>query len=145
MDTPEVTGMSVRKRRARTPESGARLATARRRAGLSQQQLAERAGIRKLTVLRIENGTSRPSVDVALALSRELGQSVEALFGGGGTIDRTDEIAELLQAIQESEHANIEAILRATSRKQQERDLAALLRAIEDADARIMNWARGDR
>jgi putative transcriptional regulator len=62
---------------------GARLAQARERAGLSQEQLAERAGVRRLTVLRIEHGATRPSVDVALALSRELGASVEALFGSG--------------------------------------------------------------
>jgi putative transcriptional regulator len=73
--------MSVRKRRA--PERGARIAAARRRADLSQQQLAERVGCRKLTILRIENGATRPSVDLALALSRELGESVETLFGGG--------------------------------------------------------------
>jgi DNA-binding XRE family transcriptional regulator len=39
--------------------------------------------VRKLTVLRIENGQTRPSVDVALALSRSLDQSVEAMFGDG--------------------------------------------------------------
>jgi putative transcriptional regulator len=71
--------MPIRKRKA--PERGARLAAARGRAGLSQQQLAERIGVRKLTILRIENGRSRPSVDVALALSRELDTTVEALFG----------------------------------------------------------------
>ncbi len=74
--------MPVRKRKAQSPERGARLAAARKRAGLSQHQLAERVGVQKLTVLRIEKGTSRPTVDVALAFARELGESVETLFGG---------------------------------------------------------------
>jgi putative transcriptional regulator len=70
--------MSIKQRKAQ----GAPLAAARHRAGLSQPQLAELAGVQKLTVLRIENGQARPSVDVALALSRALGESVESLFGG---------------------------------------------------------------
>jgi hypothetical protein len=36
-----------------------------------------------LAIIRIEGGTNRPSVDVALAIARELDQSVESLFGGG--------------------------------------------------------------
>lgn len=75
------TPMPIRKRKA--PERGAPLAAARRRSGLSQQQLAERVGVRKQTVLLIEKGATRPRVDLALALSRELGESVESLFGGG--------------------------------------------------------------
>jgi putative transcriptional regulator len=74
--------MSVTKARARTPEEGQRIAQARHRAGLSQQALAEKIGVRRLAIIRIENGTNRPSVDVALAIAHELGESVESLFGG---------------------------------------------------------------
>ncbi len=74
--------MPVRKRKARTPEKGAQLRAARQRAGLSQQQLADRVGVRKLAILRIENGKTRPSVDLALRLAQVLGESVEGLFGG---------------------------------------------------------------
>lgn len=59
------------------------LAAARKRAGLSQEGLAEQAGVTKLTILRIEKGQTRPSVDVALAIARALDGSVEQLFGGG--------------------------------------------------------------
>jgi DNA-binding XRE family transcriptional regulator len=58
-------------------------AAARRRAGLTQQALAERTGLAKSTIARIELGQHRPSVTVALAISREVGESVETLFGGG--------------------------------------------------------------
>jgi DNA-binding XRE family transcriptional regulator len=62
---------------------GARLAQARQRAGLSQQALADRVGAARSTIARIEIGMTTPSLNLALALSRELGESVEALFGGG--------------------------------------------------------------
>ena len=59
-----------------------RVAAARHRAGLTQPALAEKVGASRPTIARIEAGTSVPSVTVALALARELGESVEALFGG---------------------------------------------------------------
>jgi putative transcriptional regulator len=56
------------------------VAQARQRAGYSQQALAEKVGVRRLTILRIEKGLHQPSVTVALAIARELGETVEALF-----------------------------------------------------------------
>jgi putative transcriptional regulator len=64
------------------PDSGCRVAEARRPAGLTQPRLAERVGVGRATIARIEVGTSSPSVAVALAIGRELGETVEALFGG---------------------------------------------------------------
>ncbi len=49
--------------------------------GLSQSDLARRAGISRQALGAIESTTYQPSVSVALALARELGASVEALFG----------------------------------------------------------------
>jgi putative transcriptional regulator len=66
----------------RTPERGARLAAARKRAGLSQGQLAERLGVAKSTIARVELGQSTPSLELALAIAHELGESVERVFGG---------------------------------------------------------------
>jgi putative transcriptional regulator len=65
-----------------SPESGARVKAARNAAGLTQPQLAERVGVGRATVARIEAGEVSPSVAVALAIARELGESVERLFGG---------------------------------------------------------------
>jgi transcriptional regulator with XRE-family HTH domain len=61
---------------------GARLAQARHQAGLTQQALADKIGTPRSTVARIEIGMTTPTLDIALAISHELGQSVEALFGG---------------------------------------------------------------
>ena len=54
-----------------------------RRAGPIQRELAEKAGVGRVTISRIERGAQTLSVDVALAIGRVLGELVEALFGGG--------------------------------------------------------------
>jgi len=70
-----------RQKPSRAPERGHRVAQARRRAGLTQQQLAESVGAGRVSIARIEAGTP-PSVTLALAIARELGEPVETLFGG---------------------------------------------------------------
>ncbi len=47
---------------------------------MTQQRLAERVGVTRQTILSIEKGKYRPSVELALLLARELGVSVEQLF-----------------------------------------------------------------
>ncbi len=54
---------------------------AREAAGLSQMELARRAGISRQALGAIESGAYQPGVAVALRLARELGQTVESLFG----------------------------------------------------------------
>src|ERR1700680_2002938 len=48
--------------------------------GLSQSELAKRAGISRQALGAIESTTYLPSVSVALAIARELGATVESLF-----------------------------------------------------------------
>lgn len=67
---------------SRAPERGQHVAQARKRAGLTQQQLAERVGVGRVAIARIEGGNTSPSVALALAISRELSEPVETLFGG---------------------------------------------------------------
>jgi putative transcriptional regulator len=66
----------------RAAERGHRVAEARKRAGLSQQALAEQIGAGRQSIARIELGTQLPSVEMALAIAGALGEPVEALFGG---------------------------------------------------------------
>jgi len=49
------------------------LATARRAAGITQQELATKSGVSRMTVQRIEAGAIDPRVDTLLALARVLG------------------------------------------------------------------------
>ncbi|MDB5440335.1 MAG: transcriptional regulator, partial [Caulobacteraceae bacterium] len=59
---------------------GNRLKEARAEHGLTQADLALRAGVSRKTINTIENGVFTPSALLALVLARELEMSVEALF-----------------------------------------------------------------
>ena len=48
--------------------------------GLTQEQLAEQAGVSRQTIISIEGGRYDPSLPLALRLARLLGQRVEDLF-----------------------------------------------------------------
>lgn len=62
---------------------GEALRRARSARGLSQAELARQAGISRQALSAIESDAYQPSVAVALNLARELGESVENLFGRG--------------------------------------------------------------
>jgi putative transcriptional regulator len=47
---------------------------------MTQQQLADRVGVTRQTILSIEKGRYRPSIELALALAQVFGVPVEALF-----------------------------------------------------------------
>ncbi len=64
--------------------SGEMVRRARTARGLTQDELARRAGLSRQALSAIESGVYQPGVAVALALARELGHSVEALFGSAG-------------------------------------------------------------
>lgn len=48
--------------------------------GLTQEDLADRVGVTRQTILSIEKGKYTPSVALALALAEVFGATVEALF-----------------------------------------------------------------
>jgi len=47
---------------------------------LTQQQLADRVGVTRQTIISIEKGRYKPSVELALRLARTFGVRVEDLF-----------------------------------------------------------------
>jgi transcriptional regulator with XRE-family HTH domain len=53
---------------------------ARRRAGLSQRQLAERAGTTQSAIARLETGRSTPSFDTVLRLVRLCGLDLDVML-----------------------------------------------------------------
>src|SRR5215471_20012911 len=59
---------------------GDRVRNARAARGITQMELARRAGISRQALGAIESGLYQPSVAVALSLARELGETVETLF-----------------------------------------------------------------
>lgn len=75
---------------------GLALGRARRRAGLTQRQLAERTGVAQPAIARIEAGRVSPRIDTLDRLLRECGYTVgsEPVLGAG--VDRS-QIVELLR------------------------------------------------
>ena len=62
------------------PRLGSRLKDIRTAAGLTQQALADQAGVSRKTINTVENGVFIPSTLLALDLARARGTTVEALF-----------------------------------------------------------------
>jgi putative molybdopterin biosynthesis protein len=62
---------------------GARLRLARQARGLSQQQLADVAGVSRQAISLWESGENDPSLRAAFALANALGMTIEELFGPG--------------------------------------------------------------
>ncbi len=62
------------------PRLASRLKEYRMAAGLTQAELAERAGVSRKTVNTVENGVFVPSTILALTLARALGTTVETLY-----------------------------------------------------------------
>jgi len=48
--------------------------------GMTQQELAERVGVTRQTIISIERGRYKPSIELALRLARVFGVPVESLF-----------------------------------------------------------------
>ncbi len=47
---------------------------------MTQQQLAERVGVTRQTIISIERGRYKPSIELALRLARVFRQPVESIF-----------------------------------------------------------------
>jgi len=65
------------------------LRQARRRTGLTQRQLAERAGVPQSQIAKIESGAVVPRVDTLDRLLEACGEGLEALPRPGIGVDRT--------------------------------------------------------
>ena len=52
----------------------------RQRMGLTQEQLAERVGVRREPIMRLEKAQYNPSLKLAVDISRVLGVSIEEIF-----------------------------------------------------------------
>ncbi|OVE34816.1 hypothetical protein CCZ20_24505 [Priestia aryabhattai] len=56
------------------------LLKARKKKGLTQQELANKLGISRVTYLQIESGENDPKVSIAQDISKFLGETIEYLF-----------------------------------------------------------------
>lgn len=72
------------------------LVLARRRAGLTQRELAERSGVPQSTIARIESGRTDPRMRTLERLLRACNQTLEVYDGSGAGVD-TSMMRELLK------------------------------------------------
>ena len=61
-----------------------RLRLARVERGLSQEELAEKAGVTRQTIGLIENGKYNPTLSLCIKIARALGRTLDELFWEGG-------------------------------------------------------------
>lgn len=52
----------------------------RQQAGLTQEQLAEKVGVRRETIMRLEKAQYNPSLKLAVDISRAVGIPIEEIF-----------------------------------------------------------------
>lgn len=62
------------------PEFTCRLKQYRQLRGLTQEQLAERVGVRRETIMRLEKAQYNPSLKLAVDISRAVGIPIEEIF-----------------------------------------------------------------
>ena len=68
-----------------------KLSTLRKEAGLSQEQLAEKAGVSRQTIFKWESGLASPSMENILTLSRLFCVSADELIGNEAFAARESE------------------------------------------------------
>lgn len=83
----------------------------RRQAGLSQEELAEMAGVSRETIHRLEHGEINPHVETVGKLADALQLSVSALLAERAS----DELTELVLRLPSREQENMVVMLRALS------------------------------
>ncbi len=52
----------------------------RAKLGISQEELAERVGVRRETIVHLENGRYNPSLRLAMDIAKVFGTTVEEIF-----------------------------------------------------------------
>lgn len=70
-------------------DGGRLLRLARRRAGLTQRELASRAGVHQPDIARIESGRTIPRVDTLDRMLRGCGERLDAVPCVNGGVDRS--------------------------------------------------------
>ena len=62
------------------PELKTKIKEYRAKVNMSQSELAERTGVRRETIIRLEKGQYNPSLKLAMDIARIFGTTVEEIF-----------------------------------------------------------------
>lgn len=60
--------------------TGEKVRNARKACGLSQQELASRAGVSRQTIIAIEKGNYNPTINLCIIICKILGKTLDELF-----------------------------------------------------------------
>lgn len=60
--------------------TGGKVRDARKACGLSQQELAGKAGVSRQTIIAIEKGNYNPTINLCITICRILGKTLDELF-----------------------------------------------------------------
>ena len=106
---------------------GERIGALRRARRLSQAELAGRLGISASAMGMYEQGRREPSVQIIVALARELGVSTDFLLTGKSAPPESDPLPKLLEICVDAADRKLEA---RTDRPFSRQDLAILFTAL---------------
>ena len=87
---------------------GARIATLRRAAGLSQGELARRLQVSASAIGMYEQGRREPSAEILVSLSRVFGVSVDYLLTGQPLSQEQDTVASAMETALERTQAQLD-------------------------------------
>ena len=73
---------------------------ARKKQGLTQAELAEKAGVSTMTIRRYESGDRKPRLEEALKISRALGLALKDLFSGPELDQMKHEVKQITMTLQ---------------------------------------------
>ncbi len=106
------------------PKQGARLVALRKKAGLSQTELADAVGVPQTTIAHWEQSSTPPRSEVLPKLAKALGVEIDAILGGNdGTLARSTGPIGRVQTVFDE--------VRRLPRRQQERVLDMVIGYIE--------------
>lgn len=103
---------------------GARIAALRRRAGMSQAELARLLKVSASAIGMYEQGRRQPAADTLVALGAVFGVSVDYLLTGQVPESDRQAVDKLVSQAMETAHA---ALNRRTGEKLSQKELAALI------------------
>lgn len=90
---------------------GREIAALRKRAGLSQGELAEKSGTFWTTISRIENGRTSASLEVLVRLASALDADIRDLFGSAlGTAAKDELINDILRELRPRNNHELEMV-----------------------------------
>lgn len=103
---------------------GARIAALRRRAGMSQAELAKRLKVSASAIGMYEQGRRQPAADTLVALGEIFGVSVDYLLTGRASEPERQTVNTLVSQAMETAQA---ALSHRTGEKLSQKELAALI------------------